>query len=129
MSSTSDALAKIAPEIAARADVDFWLTLAAAQLDAVSFGVMYLYAVCYLAAHMATLAPLDEDDAADAAGAAGPVTARSTGELSESYAAVSTSSVVTTLEEADLSSTVYGRRFLAIRGTRSAGKARVVIVA
>ena len=86
MSSTTDALEKIAPEVAARADVDFWITLAASQLDAVSFGSMYMYAVCYLAAHLATLSPLDADAAADAAGAAGPVTARSTGELSESYA-------------------------------------------
>lgn len=128
MSSTTDALEKIAPEVFARADRDFWITLAAAQLDAVSFGGMYLYAVCYLAAHLATLSPLDADAAADAAGAAGPVTARSTGELSESYASIATSSTVRTLEEAELASTAYGRRFLSIRSSRAAGKARVVVV-
>ena len=127
MATTSEVLTMIAPEVAARADADTWLSLAVTQLTASVWGNVYQMAVCYLAAHMATLAPLDVDDAADAAGLAGPVTGRATGQRSESYG-TSTSSGSRTAEEADLSTTVYGRRYLALRATRSGAAARVVIV-
>ena len=130
MATTSEILTMIAPEVAARADADTWISLAGLQMSATVWGNAYQMGVCYLAAHMATLSPLDEDDAADVARDAGPVTARSTGELSESYGA--STAIATgsrTAEEADLSTTVYGRRYLALRATRSGVGPRVVIVA
>ncbi len=128
MATTSEVLTTIAPEVAARADADTWLSLAVMQLTASKWGNVYQLAVCYLAAHMATLSPLDEDEAADAAVLAGPMTGRSTGQRSESYG-TATSSGSRTAEEADLSTTAYGRRFLALRATRSAAAGGVVIVA
>jgi hypothetical protein len=130
VATTSEILTMIAPEVAARADADVWISLAVLQMAPSVWGTVYQMAVCYLAAHMATLAPLDVDDAADAAGVAGPVTARSTGELSESYGATTAVSTGSrTAEEADLSTTVYGRRYLALRATRAGVGPRVVIVA
>lgn len=128
MATSLEILTTLAPEVGARADASTWLELAAMQLTPSVWGTVYQMAVCYLAAHMATLAPLDADEAADGAASAGAVTSRSTGELSESYgAAVSTGS--RTAEEADLSTTTYGRRYLALRATRAGVGPRVVIVA
>ena len=128
MASTDDILAAIAPEVATHASKDIFLELAALSLTASEWGAVYAHAVCLLAAHMATLAPESADDSADGAGVAGPVTAKSAGDVSESYGNATAGVAGVTISSAALARTKYGLEFLRLRGSRAARTPRVITV-
>ena len=123
---STEVLTAIAPEVAARVDADTWLVLAAGQLYSVAWGANYTLGVCYLAAHMATLAPLDVDEAAAGAVVAGPITSKGAGDLSESYGSATSGVSGITTGDAALMLTKYGREFIRLRNTRAARTATVI---
>lgn len=118
-------LAGFAPEIAARTDEigdtdapSFFLSLAAARLTSSTWGNVYQQAVVLLAAHMATLAPATAAASLASATVAGPVTAKSTQDRSESYGSATAGVSGMTLGDAALARTKYGLEFLQLRSTR-----------
>jgi hypothetical protein len=130
---TTDALRRLCPALYAL-DTDaygFWVDLADASLTISGWGTLRPTAVALLAAHqwarltggsIGGLTP-------SAAAASGVVTSESAGNetgksLSRSYAASPTKNV----DEWELSSTVWGQQFLAIRKTRATFGLRIVSV-
>ena len=126
---TTEMLTLLAPEVAARADADSWLEIAATEISAAAWGSsLYMRAVCLLAAHMATLSPITAAASAATATDAGAVTARSAGKTSESYGAATAGVSALSTEDAMLATTKYGREYLRIRATRYQSGPRVVRV-
>lgn len=120
MSTSTTLLARIAPQFAAdTAGMELFLEMAALVHDVDAWGAAYPLGMAYYAAHMMTLSPLTAAAAAAAAGVAGPVTSRTAGGTSESYANADGMSS-RTIDEAALSTTAYGRMYLALRSTRAA---------
>ena len=115
-----EALAILAPEVAARADASDLLALAALQMTPSTWGSVYTLALCHLAAHMATLAPTTAAASSASAAVAGPVTAKSTQDRSESYGSATAGVAGMTLGDAALARTRYGLEYLRLRNTRSA---------
>lgn len=128
MASTDDILLAIAPEVAARADADLFLELAANSLTASTWGAVYAHAVCLLAAHMATLSPTDATASGDGAGVAGPVTSKRAGDVAESYGSSASGVTGMSLADAALGRTKYGLEFLRLRTSRAARTPTVIRV-
>ncbi len=121
ISSSLAILQRIAPTLYVDAGVQDWLDLADQQLGTTDWGAVRIQAVAYLAAHQWTLA--QREIAALAAGSSGgPVgamTARSAGDLSESYgSALSSPSGSVSASDMEYTTTTYGLRFLALRNSR-----------
>lgn len=115
-----DLLKALAPELdpgdaSQDARMDLFLGMAAARMNAPAFGALYGQAAAYLAAHLMTLSGRALEDGSAAPGALRSI---STGDQSRSFGP--TASVVATLGDAALASTVYGEQFLSIRNSRAA---------
>jgi hypothetical protein len=112
--STSVALLEqIAPQYVGDARAEAYLELAATVHTASVWGSAFSFAMALYAAHMLT-----QDDRAAESGAAsaGPVTSKTAGDLSESYGHSAAGQIAA---DAELAETIYGRRYLQIRKSRS----------
>lgn len=104
------------------------LDLATARLPAIQWGEMWTPAVALLALHILAVSPETASGSSSSGGAvAGPVTSRTAGGLSESYGSSSSTVAGLTAADADLMRSTYGQQYLAMRATRAAGRARVVV--
>lgn len=121
--SVDDVGAAVAPTLYADARWSTFVAIAQEQLTAAAWGNVYGQASAYLAAHLLQVAIDAENAGAGVAGS--PLTGITTGALSESYGATVAASNNT--DDALLATTSYGRQFLALRRTRAAGRARVVV--
>lgn len=112
----------LAPDLCDETDerVGVFIELAARRLCAAAWGAVYLDAVVYLAAHELIRSPAD-GSGSDASTSGGPITSKKAGDLSESYGASKAGSMAKSNTDAELSETLYGRKFLALRDTRAAG--------
>lgn len=114
-------LEAIAPEFTDDPRAETFLEIAASLHTASAWGTaVYETAMAYFAAHLLTVA---DQAVAGAAGASGPVTSRSAGDLSETYANAQGSS---SAWDALLSTTSYGRMYLYLRGTRAAAAPQLI---
>ncbi len=117
----------IAPDLADvdNATLETFVELAAQRISQSVFGHVYAQAVAYLAAHLAVLS----QRAALAAGAGvvggGPIAGVTTGGLSVSFGAHSTTAA-SGLGDESLKTTAYGLEFLALRASRAATKGFLV---
>jgi hypothetical protein len=112
-------LEKVAPEFVDDARADFALEEAATLHAVAPWGAAYALAMAYYAAHTLTM----QDRAAAGGASGGEVTARSAGDLSESYA---TSATAATSGSDFLTETIYGRKYLSIRRSRSASGPQII---
>jgi len=112
-----------APEFASVSDdsVDNWLDAAGRQMTASKWGGVYTDAKADLAAHMMARTPGIGTGAS--ALAAGPVSGRRSGQESVTFGSAAAPG---NPADADLLTTVYGQRYLALRGTRAAAGTRVL---
>lgn len=123
--SVDDVGAAVAPTLYADARWSTFVAIAQEQLTAAAWGNVYGQASAYLAAHLLQVA-IDAETVGVGAGAAGsPLTSITTSVLSESYGTTVVASNNT--DDALLATTSHGRQFLALRRTRAAGRARVVV--
>lgn len=112
----------VASEYAGETDdkLSMYIELAGQTVSATVFEPVYKQAVVYLAAHL-----LSMDDRANSSGggggAAGPVIGERAGEVSLNYG-FSASGAGSGVGPDGLDSTVYGRRFLALRRAMSGNK-------
>lgn len=106
------------PEFAAVVDatVSVYLSVATLQHNTTSWGAMFETAMVYFAAHLMSL---DPTLGTSGASGLGPIKSQKDGDLSRSYGTIAAASGSTAADE-ELSQTMYGRRFLQIRGTRAA---------
>jgi hypothetical protein len=114
-----------------------FVDLAIRSHNAGAWGVLFSDAMAFYAAHLLKLSGVNSDGtgvvagAGASTGAGGVVVAQKDGDLSRTYASAASLSGgagAGTAEEAELMQTSYGRRYLAMRKTRAAGKPGVVIV-
>lgn len=114
------------------ARVGLFLDAAARRLDASAWGAVYPDALVYMAAHLLTLSPGPDTTAAASAGGgaagaiAGPITKKKAGDLEVSFGTSGGTSGgggggSTSNTDNDLTTTHWGRQFLALRDTRAAG--------
>lgn len=124
----------IAPVYAGETDetLQVWLDLAAARMDAASFGALYAQANAYLAAHLLTVARRSVPAQAGSGsgggtGATGAIDSVSTGDWSISFGGSLTGAETgDVLAESSLMTTAFGKEFLAIRRTRAASRSRII---
>lgn len=102
---TETILDSIAPQFVGRADKAVFISMATEQSNSSYFGTMYSYAVAYLAAHLMTLSSTARN------GSAGAESSKSEGQLSVSYATISSDN--------SLNSTWYGQEYMRLRRSRS----------
>lgn len=109
MSTSRATFRALAPELAdvSDGDVDTFLGYAAAQLDAIEWGTLYVQGAARLAAHMLTLRSRSEQGQAGA----GPVQQLSTGDASVTFGA--TLGVLS--RDSPLGTTQHGLEFLRLR--------------
>tara|TARA_R110000868_G_scaffold362511_2_gene624657 strand:- start:377 stop:760 length:384 start_codon:yes stop_codon:yes gene_type:complete len=118
------ALAQVAPEFYAQGSAvyTFWIDLATASIGATGWGTLYPTVVALLATHQWNRLIQSQ--------ASGPVASNSVSNgktqvsISQSFVAAPVKSV----DEWELSSTPWGRQFLAIRQTRAAFGPRLVVL-
>jgi len=123
VSTSTDLLDKVAPELeSVDSDIkDLFIETATTAHTATPWGNIYLFAMVNYAAHLMTLSGYGSSDPAAASGAAagnaGAATSKKEGDLALGFA--SASSVASTVEQAWLMETKYGRTYLALRKTRA----------
>jgi len=121
MALTQTQVVALYTEFDAVSNVDDWLTLAAERLTASAWGNVYNQAVAYLAMHLMLEGGLGTGATGavgPGAGAAGVVTAEKVGDVSKSYGAASTDA--SSIGDADLMSTKFGRLYISLRESRAA---------
>lgn len=134
--STPDLVRIYAPEFAAYDDptIQPFLDLAIRGSNPAFWGSLFADAMAFLAAHMLKQSGVNADGTGVVAGfdsSVGTLTAQKDHKLSRAYAnaaAAGGGGGASTPEESELMETSYGRRFLAMRKTRSGGKPGVVQV-
>lgn len=109
MATASDILSAIAPNFDSATNRSLFIELAESRTSSTHYGANRSQAVALWAAHMIALATASEYDGVSG----GPVSSKSEGDLSISYATSSTSS--------DLASTSYGRQLLGLRRASGTG--------
>ena len=114
MATASDFLSAIAPEFDDSPTRQTMLDMAESRTNSSYFGDLRPQAVAYRAAHF--LCSFTGAAAAAAGGVAGPISAKSEGDLSVSFSKASTASKGAVAE--DLASTTYGRSLLALMASR-----------
>jgi len=119
---------KAIPEFAALDDADATLEaavdLAVIAHSSTPWGAVYVHAMAFYAAHL--LKTTFADDDGEGALAAGGVTSKKARDLSEGYGAAASGS--DTLSDRILSTTRYGRQYVALKRTRAAGRAGIVSI-
>lgn len=117
-------LALVAPEVNALASADDWLALAEESVPAGPWGTVRSKGIAYLAAHLAWQTDPTLRGAANLASdvfSTGGVTARSAGDLSESYGGGGVSlPSSSSLGDAALATTKYGLEFVRLRNSLAA---------
>lgn len=125
MATSLETLEAIAPHLVAdETRASTFLTMAANRLSSDAFGDFYVEACAWLAAHLMTVAALD--DGAEASSLGG-VSERKAGDLSIKFAASSSSSSIPEGDQS-LVSTRYGREFIALRNSCPDSVANVIAV-
>lgn len=129
MATQQEMLEAFAPEFVGDARIALALELAAQQMREAAWGVVFDQAVARLAAHLLTeWGSAADSGSGDAAGiASGPVTAESAGDVSRSYGNAMTGVSGLSVSDAVLATTSHGRAFLALRKSRAAGSAGLVL--
>ena len=112
---------------AAEADIEVWLEVAASLHTASRWGSVYATAMCFYAAHCMKSLGYGLAAPGSVAGASGAVTSRKKGDLAESYGDGGASKAATA-SDAELMTTAYGRRYLAIRRSRASGRAGILLL-
>lgn len=124
MSASTDLLDTIAPELASVSDTikGTFIELATTAHTATPWGNVYLFAMVNYAAHLMTQSGYGSSDPAAASGAAaasaGAATSKKEGDLALGFA--SSAGMSSTVEQAWLMETKYGRTYLGLRKTRAA---------
>jgi hypothetical protein len=123
---TLDLFKLLCPDAAAgQADdrITDFIQAAAQRLDAVAFGGLFDQATVYLAAHLLFRSPLGGTPGGAGVDGAGAVTSKKAGDLSIGFGASAGGGAGMPIAhtDVDLMQTHYGRQFIAIRDTRSAG--------
>lgn len=127
MSLDPSIVTEIAPQFTDDARIAIFLARAERRHTQAAWGAVYADAMAALAAHMLTRFPASAAASSAAGEVTGGVTARSAGDLSESYGDA-TAGVDVGLSDADLRTTRYGLDYLALRASRSATTATAIRV-
>ena len=126
MATSLETLAAIDPRfVVDETRASTFLTIAGSRLSSDAFGTSYVEACAWLAAHLMTVAALD--DGAEASSLGG-VSERKAGDLSVKYAASSSSSSSVPEGDQSLVTTRYGREFIALRNTCPDSVANVIAI-
>ncbi len=103
------------------ATVETFLEVASQQSNAAAWGAVYTQAMSYLAMHMMAQNGLGSGSAHSGTGShGGGVASVKVGDISVGFGYASSASGAVGATDADLLETSYGRRYLALRGSRSA---------
>jgi len=122
--SSLDLFRALAPDLCeeTNARVGVFIEQAARMLCAPAWGVVYVDALVYLAAHNLTHSPASGGGGAlSGTDASGPATSKKAGDLAVTFGAATAGSSARSNTDADLATTIHGRKFLALRDTRAAG--------
>lgn len=124
MSSSIELFRALAPDLCEETDarVGVFIEQAARRLCAAAWGAVYVDALVYLAAHHLIRSPATAASGGLGAGdGGGAITSKKAGDLSVNFGSSTAGSSSRSNADAELSETMYGRKFLALRDTRAAG--------